>query len=83
MKDPYKVLGIKTSDTLEVAKSRYRKLCMQYHPDRNPGNPTAEAMFRDVQDAWNYLKDRIGKEDKEPLWVHTSLFSIIKKGACN
>ena len=80
MKDPYKVLGISTSDTFDVAKAKYRKLCMKYHPDRNPGNAMAEAMFKDIQDAWNYLKDQIEKESREPMWVHSSLFSVIKKG---
>ena len=80
LKDPYKVLGIKTSDSFDTAKASYRKLCMRYHPDRNPGNSEAESKFKEVQDAWAYIKDRIGKGNSEPMWVHGSLFSIIKKG---
>ena len=80
MKDPYKVLGIKTGDSLETAKKAYRKLAMKYHPDRNPGNKLAEEMFKEVNDAWNYLKDNISRENKELQWVHKSLFSVVKKG---
>ena len=81
LKDPYKVLGISVNDSEEVAKKAYRKLAMEYHPDRNPGNKQAEERFKEIGDAWAYLKDRIGKESREPMWVHSSLFSIYKKGA--
>lgn len=81
MKDPYKILGVKAGDNLDTVKKAYRKLAMKYHPDRNPGNPEAEERFKEVSKAWDYLKDNIGKESKEPLWVHKTLFSIYKKGA--
>lgn len=81
MQDPYKVLGVKAGDDLDTVKKAYRKLAMKYHPDRNPGNQKAEECFKDIQKAWEYLKASIGKEDKAPMWVHKSLFSIYKKGA--
>lgn len=80
MKDPYNVLGISVNDSEEVAKKAYRRLAMKYHPDRNPGNKQAEEKFKEVGDAWNYIKDFYGRESREPMWVHGSLFSIYKKG---
>lgn len=80
MKDPYKVLGVRVGDDLSTVKKAFRKLAMTYHPDRNPGNPDAEEKFKEIQKAWEYLKDTIGKEDKVSMWLHKSLFSIYKKG---
>jgi curved DNA-binding protein CbpA len=41
----------------DTIKSAYRKLAMQYHPDRNPGDKTAEAKFKEVQNAYDTLMD--------------------------
>lgn len=56
-RDYYEVLGIsKTSDEV-VIKSAYRKMAMQYHPDRNPGNKEAEDKFKECTEAYEVLKD--------------------------
>ena len=56
-RDFYDILGVsRTADAREL-KSAYRKLAMKYHPDRNPGDEKAEKAFKDVNEAYNILKD--------------------------
>jgi molecular chaperone DnaJ len=45
-RDYYEILGIGTNASEDEIKKSYRKLAMQYHPDRNPGNKEAEEMFK-------------------------------------
>ncbi|MEZ5708672.1 MAG: molecular chaperone DnaJ [Blastomonas sp.] len=53
----YELLGVsRTADDREI-KSAYRKLAMQYHPDRNPGDAEAEARFKSISQAYDCLKD--------------------------
>jgi molecular chaperone DnaJ len=56
-RDYYEVLGVsKTADEKEL-KSAFRKLAMQLHPDKNPGDTTAEAKFKEANEAYEVLKD--------------------------
>ncbi len=57
MSDYYSVLGVERGADEKTLKSAYRKLAMQYHPDRNPDNPDAEAKFKEVNEAYDVLKD--------------------------
>lgn len=43
--DPYEILGISQDATVTQIKKAYRKLALEYHPDRNPHNPEAQAKF--------------------------------------
>src|SRR5262249_15111852 len=55
-KDPYDILGIGRDATHEQAKKNFRILARKYHPDRNPGDKTAEARFKEVEHAWSELE---------------------------
>ena len=56
-KDYYKILGLeKTADENQVKKA-YRKLAIVHHPDKNPGDKTAEARFKDISEAYETLSD--------------------------
>ena len=56
-RDYYEVLGVsRTADDADV-KSAYRKLALKYHPDRNPGDKTAEERFKEAAEAYSVLAD--------------------------
>lgn len=55
--DYYALLGVTRDADDKIIKSAYRKLAMQYHPDRNPGDAEAEAKFLAIGEAYDVLKD--------------------------
>lgn len=56
-RDYYEVLGVSRQATLKDIKSSYRKLAVQYHPDRNPEDPDAEEKFKEAAEAYAVLSD--------------------------
>ena len=56
-RDYYEVLGVQRGATEQEIKSAYRKLALQYHPDRNPDNPGAEEKFKECSEAYAILAD--------------------------
>ena len=56
-RDYYEVLGVTRTSTEVEIKSAYRKLAMQHHPDRNPGNKAAEEAFKECAEAYAVLAD--------------------------
>jgi len=55
--DYYSLLGVERGCSQEELKKAYRKLAMKYHPDRNPGDKEAEQKFKDINEAYDVLKD--------------------------
>jgi len=56
-KDYYKTLGVQKDASPDAIKKAFRKLAMEYHPDRNPDNKDAEAKFKEVSEAYEILSD--------------------------
>jgi len=56
-RDYYEVLGVDRNATKDDLKKAYRKLAMQYHPDRNPDNKEAEEKFKEAAEAYEILSD--------------------------
>jgi translocation protein SEC63 len=63
--DPYTILGIEQGITTGEIKKAYRKLSLQYHPDKNIGNKAAEEMFMKIAKAYEALTDETSKENYE------------------
>ncbi len=57
-RDYYEVLGVSRSANDQEIKSAYRRLALQYHPDRNPDNPDSEEKFKECSEAYAVLADR-------------------------
>ncbi|HEV8507914.1 MAG TPA: DnaJ domain-containing protein, partial [Chitinophagaceae bacterium] len=56
-RDYYEVLGVSKGSTVDEIKKAYRKVAMQYHPDRNPGDKAAEEKFKEAAEAYEILSD--------------------------
>ncbi len=56
-RDYYEVLGVSREVNAQDLKSAYRRVALQYHPDRNPGNREAEEKFKEASEAYEVLSD--------------------------
>ncbi|MBW7887410.1 MAG: molecular chaperone DnaJ [Bacteroidetes bacterium] len=57
-RDYYEILGIPKNSSVDDIKKAYRKLALQYHPDRNPNNKEAEEKFKEATEAYEVLSDQ-------------------------
>ncbi|MCL4542929.1 MAG: DnaJ domain-containing protein [Deltaproteobacteria bacterium] len=78
-KDYYKILGIDKTASTDNIKKAYRKLARKYHPDVNPNDKTAESKFKELQEAYDILKDE--KKRKEYDALGTEYFNFKNAGA--
>ena len=61
--DYYKILDVKKDASADEIKKAYRKLAVKYHPDKNPGNKTAEEKFKKLSEAYAVLSDDQKRKD--------------------
>ena len=57
MEDYYQLLGVNRESSPDEIKKAYRKLALQYHPDKNPNDPSAEERFKQINQAYSVLSD--------------------------
>lgn len=78
-RDYYEILGVERNATEDEIKKSYRKLAMQFHPDRNPGNKEAEERFKEAAEAYGVLSDS-DKRDIYNRYGHEGLNSAGYRG---
>jgi molecular chaperone DnaJ len=75
--DPYKTLGVDKTADAEAIKKAYRKLALQYHPDKNPGDKGAEEKFKDITTAYDIL----GNPEKKSAYDNSGGEEFFRRGA--
>ena len=66
--DFYEILWVDKNASTEEIKKAYRKLAMQYHPDRNKSDPEAEKKFKEVNEAYSTLSDENKRKQYDMFW---------------
>jgi len=79
-KDYYKILGVDKSATQDEIKKKYRKLALKYHPDRNPGDKSAEEKFKEITEANEVLSDPEKRKKYDSLGANWKRYQNTGKG---
>ncbi len=81
MKDYYKILGVSRTSNSEEIRKKYRKLAMQYHPDRNPDDPAAEEQFKEIAEAYGVLTDPVKRREYDTCRAQGAAHAGSRSGA--
>jgi molecular chaperone DnaJ len=77
-KDYYSILGVKRDASEQEIKQAYRRLARKYHPDVNPGNKSAEAKFKEINEAYEVLSDKEKRQKYDQFgdqWQYADQFA--------
>lgn len=75
MKDYYKILGVSQTCDEDQIRKCYRKLAMQYHPDRNPDDSAAEEKFKEIAESYGVLTDPVKRREYDRCRATGATFS--------
>lgn len=78
MKDYYKILNVKPDSPSSTIKQSYRKLALKYHPDKNPDDELAAAVFSDIAEAYSVLSNQSSRNNYNYQRFHTAPEEYIK-----
>jgi molecular chaperone DnaJ len=82
IKDYYKRLEVSPTASPEEIKKSFRRLAMDFHPDRNPGDAIKEALFQEIQEAYEVLSDpHLREEYNYKRWYSKSVGDIFQEKA--
>ena len=81
-KDYYNILGVKQNASEQEIKQAYRRLARKHHPDVNPGDKSAEARFKEINEAYEVLSDKENRNKYDRYgdqWQHADQFEKVRQ----